>query len=121
MTAMPNITRVLVSALAALSLAACAGSAGSGKVKEYRGSYSAGFESSAFKPDGKKEVWWANGSPSCPGIFTLRAAGDEMHRDPPVSVRIRGKVSRKGRYGHLGFYDRELEIVETLSCEKLKD
>lgn len=87
-------------------LAGCGGgsdSNGGGTV--YRGRFAQGFEMSSFVPCDGEEDWWAVGN--------LQPITREAPYDySPVYVEVTGAVTEPGRYGHLGAYDRELNIRE---------
>jgi hypothetical protein len=86
---------------------------------QYAGYYVSSFEKSLFKPVDSTERWWLSGSYSCPNTGI-----DLMPRDQgatvPVFLIVRGKLSAKGRYGHMGAYDRELVVEMTISCRPLR-
>lgn len=98
-----RIHRALAAVLG-LALCACAGVARPGVPTLYRGHYTFGFEVSEFRPCGSDERWWVTN-------------GDwrEKLNNPQYNehyLEVEGVVSERGRYGHRGAYDRELEIRE---------
>ena len=85
----------------------------------YGGYYRSGFESSSFHPDGVREQWWLKGTITCSGLNV----GPDIHGFPAsnwVRVSVRGKLSGKGSYGHMGAYQRELSVQQVLSCRPLR-
>ena len=68
----------------------------------FSGYYSKGFERSDFRPIGSKEVWWITQDPAMKGLqLPLPVAGC-------VYLVVRGTLTSRGSYGHLGVYHREL-------------
>lgn len=103
---------VLLAALVAGLLAAGCGS----RADLHAGRYESGFETSAFYPCGSDEQWW---------VTADSAAWARLHAPPAridsagyleavAFVRLRGRVSPPGEYGHVGAYDRELRVSEVL-------
>jgi hypothetical protein len=80
--------------------------------EEFRGLYIVGDERSAFEPCGKTEAWWIDFSPEA----------RETLREYKVSgwghwpMRVRGTLSPKGRYGHLGMYPRQLNVEQVIAA-----
>ena len=78
------------------------------------GHLSIGFETSAFTPcdaSYRGERWWASGLPP-EGHARYRELTTKMYE--PVFLKVRAIRTRKGSYGHMGGYQRELTIVELL-------
>ncbi len=75
-------------------------------LQEYRGVYSVGDEKNAFYPCGSKERWWV--------AFRSGSRPDSVTGWGNWSMRVRGTVSPKGSYGHLGSYSRTLTIEQVL-------
>lgn len=73
-----------------------------------------------FRPDGQDETWAVAGGG---GVYALQAAAQSVVSSEgmraPFRVRatIRGEVSGPGRYGHLGFFRRQITITEVLGAE----
>jgi hypothetical protein len=74
----------------------------------FSGYYAKRFERSDFRPAGSKEVWWLTHDAATKGLL-----------DGCVYVVVRGTLSPKGRYGHLGAYDREISALEILESRTL--
>jgi len=86
---------------------------------EYSGYYVSSFEKSLFKPTGSTERWWLSGSYSCADIgINLTPPGPAA--TVPVFLSVRGKLSEKGKHGHMGAYDRELVVEKTISCRRIR-
>jgi hypothetical protein len=103
--------------LVALATAGCT-SPTLDRSREYTGSYRSGFEASSFHPRGVKERWWLTGSVPCHGLNV----GPDVDGFPAadwVHLSVRGTISEKGHYGHLGGYDRKLTVQRVLSCRSL--
>ena len=79
------------------------------------GCYYTGFEASSFVPLPPKdtESWWVINPPESFGSQLLSLAGDKLGRGDrfSVAVKIRGILSKPGRYGHMGIADREVQIL----------
>lgn len=105
----------LALAVAAMTMVGCSSLGGSG---QYAGYYVSSFERSLFKPATSSERWWLAGSYSCPNtnIDLLPAGGGATE---PVFLVVNGQLSAKGKHGHMGAYDRLLEVTETVSCRPL--
>ena len=75
--------------------------------------YSYGFETSAFTPCGVKEHWWVGPANDEVGQELMRAYNATTStQNRGVYARLRGKITPKGSYGHLGFYTREFTVSE---------
>ncbi len=102
--------RFLAIALLAL-LTACA-TPGSAE-RRYTGEYREGLETMAFQADDRAETWSARG----PAIYALQAAApprEHAHDGFRIRATIVGRLSPQGRYGHLGMFPREIEIIEVI-------
>ena len=77
----------------------------------YSGRYTTSFEVSCFEPDGSDETWWASGA--------LPDIANEFERCA-FHLVVRGRLSPKGHYGHLGMCERELIVEEVLSSKRLE-
>ena len=78
----------------------------------YAGYYRSGFEESLFRPVGSTERWWLIGrlSSSCPVGYNYSY----------IYLEVFGELGSKGKHGHMGIYDRELRVVDTLSCRPIR-
>jgi hypothetical protein len=72
------------------------------------GIYSFGFEASFLGPCGRSETWWLNPTPE----FLERYAALGLPAYGEAFVRLTGRVSGLGSYGHLGLACREFTVVE---------
>lgn len=112
--------------LAALSflLCACASPFGATELR-YTGVYAEGLETMTFRADGVDETWSvASGG----ALYALQSAAPRVDSESggeraPFNVRatVRGVLSQPGRYGHLGFFRREItitEVVEVLGSDE---
>ena len=96
--------------IAVFSVAATAIAANQAHAR-YAGYYSSGFEESLFRPVGSTERWWLIGrlSSSCPVSYNYSY----------IYLEVLGELSSKAKHGHMGIYDRELRVVDTLSCRTI--
>jgi hypothetical protein len=76
----------------------------------YRGRYTKQFEVSSFQPCGTSEQWWVTGRVE-PLIARLTSGG---FVGGVAYVELRGRVSSRGRHGHLGGYPREFTVERVL-------
>ena len=91
----------------------------SGPPKEYEGSFTYGFEVIAFKPCNSDEVWWLNGEVAA--LKALRTQYEALNkRMQPVHVKLRGLISERGFYGHLGSYQREFYLQAVLDVRDIQ-
>ena len=89
----------------------------------YQGFYRVGFEDSTFEPCRRSEVWYIiAGNEEAVGDFVQRTfAGIEQGANP-MYVRLRGRVSRKGRYtGFSITYDRQLAVTGVLEVRPIQE
>lgn len=87
--------------------------------REYAGHLSMGFETSAFTPCAPGERWWVSGlGAELSERYRAASKGQDYQ---PVFLRVRGRLSGTGRYGHLGGYERELEVLEILELRAAQD
>lgn len=85
-------------------------------VREYAGSYVLATEMSALWPDGDRGPWWI-----APRVLEGHPQLlDDGRGSARARVRLRGRLSPPGGYGHFGMYDRELEVTEVLSVEPME-
>jgi hypothetical protein len=107
-----KVRKILVVAIICVGWPAIAGWFGPpialpGVSKAYHGHYTFRREVSAFKPCDLDERWWVHS-----GSELLREqltwpngiVGGELY------IEVEGIVSKRGSFGHLGAYDRQLEI-----------
>jgi hypothetical protein len=102
---------VLISSLAGCSLLGSDGDSGT-----FEGFVSWGFEVSAFSPCDREETWWVDGGEAEAELFERYFEIIEQASGEPAGVyaRVRGEVTERGEYGHLGAYEREVDIEEVL-------
>lgn len=100
-----------------LALSGCVSGISGTESERLVGHYSRGFEVEAFRPCGSKAQWWVT-------------AGDELrtrHRalNPAqyqeVFVELRGSAGPVGKFGHMGAYERELQVEEVLVIRMATD
>jgi hypothetical protein len=66
-----------------------------------------GFEVSSFQPAGSDERWWVSrGKLDEAAMAQLNSRA----RGAPLTVEFRGVTSDRGRYGHMGLYQREFVV-----------
>lgn len=85
-------------------------------VVEREGVWSRGFEKSVFMPrDADREGWWM----STLGDRAWSEVGLELGpgHAPATRVRIVGYLSSKGRYGHIGGWEREVLVTSAARVE----
>lgn len=86
----------------------------------FRGRFTSGFETSSFIPCGKNERWWVSGNTQgfANALAAQRPPGVAAPAYPWGSVyaRVRARVSWKGRYGHMGGYVREMDVLEVIEA-----
>lgn len=91
--------------------------------RSWRGTYAWGFEESAFRSCGSTTRWWVTSSDadvSAQLVNTHRQLTNEtMYAE--VFVRFRGTLSERGTYGHVGAYERELDVTEIIEMRVLAD
>ncbi len=84
----------------------------------FRGYYTHSFEVSQFTPQGTKEKWWLEGSIE-DITKQLVAPRDETPKlKSPVYIVVDGKLSKPGRFGHLGKYVRKLSVEKVLEVKQ---
>lgn len=110
---------LLVLTLATVSVSAAEPANLSPVSTQFAGHYVSSFEKSLFKPLDSDERWWLSGAYSCPntGIDLLPK---DQSATAPVFLVVQGKLSAKGKHGHLGMYDRELVVERTIECRLLR-
>lgn len=84
------------------------------KAVEARGWHASRFEASSFSPCGSAEGWWfgtANSEARAAlSLIRQNARCQGPHCAYPIFVK--GKVSPRGRFGHMGMYEREILATE---------
>lgn len=95
-----------------LPAAACASMIG-GDSEEYQGIYERGFEADAFHPCGTGEAWWVTGGEDLHARYAEVTERDYQ----PVYVVVRGELSEPGSWGHLGGYDRQIDVEELIAMD----
>src|SRR6185436_2433659 len=78
--------------------------------RSFTGIYISAFETSSFRECGTRSHWWLT---DVSGTLGNRLPPG-MPRDQARSalLRLRGRLSGQGSYGHLGAYARELTVLE---------
>jgi hypothetical protein len=85
----------------------------------YEGSYTYGFEIVSFKPCGVNGAWWVTGERApMRDLYTRYTALTKTTQ--PIHVQLRGYVSERGIYGHMGGYEREFTLVEVLEARTIR-
>ena len=90
--------------------------------KTYKGTFSTNFEMSAFVPDGSNERWWLKENDDNPVLpIPPEPAAQRVYffAGSQTYLVVEGKVTRKGKFGHLGKYDREFTITRLVSSQEL--
>lgn len=89
----------------------------------FTGAYAWGFEASDFRECDATEKWWVSTKSTEVSeelINTyLGITGGEWYRE--VHVKVRGRRSVRGQYGHLGVYTRELTVESVLEMRALEE
>ena len=88
--------------------------------KTYSGVFRDSFETASFVPDGSNEKWWVANTHSIFSMFPPAPADSGTTEVVDLEgftlrVTVLGKVSRRGHFGHLGKYDREIRLTKTIS------
>lgn len=86
------------------------------------GHYVTGFETSEFvpcAPEHANERWWLTGDSAVytalqDAAYGAVPAAERKGRTGRTFVRLRGRITSPGRYGHMGAYEREIEVAEVL-------
>jgi hypothetical protein len=81
------------------------------------GTYESGPEQSKFFPDGdcSKKPFWFNGSTELDYDWNARVKA--LGYPTALRVKLIGRVSRLGKYGHLGGYPREVWPIKIISVD----
>ena len=96
-----------------------------GVISDYKGILVKGFETFYFKPYGQNEKWWVNyKSVKAQGWEAIKSVLDAQCKSASHTpcryqhrtTKMRGKaiVSKRGKYGHLGRYPREIMFTTML-------
>jgi len=82
----------------------------------FAGRFESGFETSAFHPCGSEEQWWVTADSGAWARLHAPPARTDSggYLEAVAFVRLRGRRSPRGEYGHVGAYDRELRVTEVL-------
>ena len=89
-----------------------------GGLWEGTGSIQLGFETSSFHPNNLNEHWWLSfATDSAYNTYMDYAGpaepiGERISFHKRVTCKIKGQLSKPGKYGHLGMYDRTVKIEE---------
>lgn len=104
--------RLPVFIIAAL-LTACASPTGGGE-RRYSGLYTEGMETMLFQAEGRDERWAVSS-----GYEGLQAAAPPR-ADPndgfTICATVEGRLSPRGRYGHLGMFPHELAVTRVIEA-----
>ncbi len=93
---------------------------------EVQGTYLAGFEVSRLNPSGKEfagQRWWLQSNAEFNQRYqALSPKGDGSFRmaGPEVVVRLRGRLTGPGHYGHLARYSHQFDVTEVLEMKLAK-
>jgi hypothetical protein len=75
----------------------------------FQGTYQSGMEVSSFRPQGCDERWWVGFEKvDAPAISHLV----DRARGQPLAVEFHGRTSDRGKWGHMGLYEREFVVDE---------
>jgi hypothetical protein len=91
-------------------------------IRDWKGQYRSGFEISSFQPCGSDEVWWATGN--LEKIYSVIEPPATISNEvATVYVELKGSVGFEGNYGHLGVYNRQINVkdVYVIQAEIPKD
>ena len=112
-TALARSARLLVCPFALLPLLAGCSLLGA-EEGTFEGLVAYGFEMSGFTPCDREEDWWVTGPASGELFERYTGVVEPGSEYAPAYARVRGEISRRGEYGHVGAYDREIEVLEVL-------
>lgn len=115
-TAGPSVVAAVTAAVPAGVLAAVLATGCGSPADIHAGRYESGFETSAFYPCGSDEQWWVTADSAAWARLhsppaRVQSAG---HLEAVAFVRLRGRASPPGEYGHVGAYDREIRVDEVI-------
>ena len=85
----------------------------------YKGLYVSAFERSDYMPCNSDEHWWLQGSVySTIEKFikdnSLRSGDGDWNPNVPVYIEVVGSKSNKGKWGHMGAYQYELNATDLI-------
>ena len=90
-----------------------------GEPQDYAGTFRYGFEVISFEPCNSNEVWWLNGEAAA--MTKLRTRYEALTKTmQPVYVQLRGLISERGFYGHMGGYQREFYLQDVLEVRAIQ-
>ena len=82
--------------------------------KTYKGYYWIGWETVYFVELCKKEKWWVTGNTKTVDEFVRKNQEKGNHKllkkISPIYIEIKAKLSKKGSYGHLGGFPRNIKV-----------
>jgi hypothetical protein len=79
----------------------------------FEGKVAFGFETSLFAPCGVSEQWWVIPADAELSQELQRAYDQTAPKEyAGVYARLRGKITARGTFGHLGAYQREFTVSE---------
>jgi hypothetical protein len=81
------------------------------QTEEFRGTYVVGDERNVFEPCGAHGSWWVRFSDDAYRTMKENKITGWGH----WPMRVRGTLSPEGRYGHLGMYSRQLNVVQVIA------
>lgn len=91
---------------------------------EYTGTVTYSFESQDFQPDKSFEHWWFQANPEAlwPCAETLSKESSLVGNNIVMwgvqyHVKVQGKLSPKGRFGHEEHWKRQLSVDQIIECE----
>ena len=116
------LTGYMAAGLVALSLSGCsiANDLFGSSDDSWQGSVAIGFEVESFQPCSQDVQWWLTGAEAFVELHTkYRDLGVKQYA--PVYAKIKGRRSVKGKYGHLGLYEREFYVEEVIEFRPLTD
>jgi hypothetical protein len=94
------------------------------KAVEARGWHASRFEASSFSPCSGENSWWFGTANSEASATLSRIKQNARCQGPHCAypIFVKGKVSPRGRFGHMGMYEREVVATEVrlLSDTELK-
>jgi len=69
----------------------------------------------AFRPCGSRESWWVEGKEEVAKYLTTEYEYLAPSPYEEVYVRLRGKPSEKGQFGHLNAYGRTFSVEDVIA------
>jgi len=86
-----------------------------------RGRVSFGFEEAAFRPCSSDEQWWITGSNKAVSELQEDWTALGLNWYEAGYAEIRGNKTARGSYGHVGAYQREIDVKEVVEVRLLED